>query len=149
MLLAAIAQTQSATPAGPGATLYILLAVVLLGFWLLSRRSRKAQQQRDEFRNNLKPGDEVMTGSGLFGTVVDVDGDVITLESTPGQRSLWLRAAIAKIGAPPFASTVIGDADEDEDESDDDALDDDIEVPDDLSSLDDGTDERPEDKDQK
>lgn len=138
MLLAANTNAQQ----GPSYTLYILLAVVLLGFWLLSRRSRKAQQQRDEFRNNLKPGDEVMTGSGLFGTVVDVDGDVITLESTPGQRSLWLRAAIAKVGAPPFASAVIGDVDDE----DDDALDDDIEVPDDLSSLDD---EKPEDEDHK
>ena len=49
-----------------------------------------------EFRNNLGPGDEVMTHSGLLGTVVEVEDDVITLESAPGSRSRWIRAAIAK-----------------------------------------------------
>lgn len=140
---------QNAAPStGANYTLYILLALLLVGMWFLSRRSRRQQQQRDEFRNSLKPGDEVMTASGLFGTVVDIDGDVITLESTPGVRTLWLRAAIAKVGAPPFASTAIADEADDEDYDDDlDELDEDVEVPDDISSLDDK--DEPEDKDQK
>jgi preprotein translocase subunit YajC len=83
-----------------------LLIILLLGagaMFLLSNRSRKQQRQAQEFRAHLKPGDEVMTGSGLFGTVIAVDGDVITLESPSGGQTDWLRAAISKLATPPYA----------------------------------------------
>lgn len=133
--------------------LFVILALMVGGMWFMSNRSRKQQQKTQEFRNNLKPGDEVMTGSGLFGTVVAVEGDQVTLESSPGNESRWLKAAIARLVEPPVAGP---DEDEDEDddlededvddeeyddyEDEDDELEDEIEVPDDLSSLD----EKPE-----
>ena len=90
---------------------FLLIMLLLVGGMLLiTNRSRKAQRQAMEFRSQLAIGDDVMTGSGLFGTVVDVDGDVITLESPSGARTDWLRAAIAKLESPPFASTQEEDA---------------------------------------
>src|SRR3954453_16319724 len=83
----------------------------------MSNRTKKQQRAASEFRNNLVPGDEVMTHSGLLGTVVDVEDDVITLESAPGSRSRWIRAAISKKIEPPV--------DEVEDDADDDEIDDD------------------------
>ncbi|WP_075828502.1 preprotein translocase subunit YajC [Cellulosimicrobium sp. CUA-896] len=52
-----------------------------------------------------------MTGSGLFGTIVDVDEekDIITIESTPGSRTRWLRAAIAKRVDEPVEETTAED----------------------------------------
>lgn len=80
---------------------------------------------------------------GLFGTVVDVDeeNDIITVESTPGTQTRWLRAAIAKVVEPPVAEPA---ADEDDAAVGSAATiasanDDVIDVPDDLSGL---TDER-------
>lgn len=84
----------------------ILLIMMLLAvgaMFLLSSRTRKQQRQAVEFRSTLDVGDQVMTGSGLFGTVVAVDGDVITLESPSGGRTDWLRAAISKLATPPYA----------------------------------------------
>jgi preprotein translocase subunit YajC len=144
-LIATANEAPAAQPANYG--LFIILALVLGAMWFMSRRSRKQQQQSMEFRSNLKPGDEVMTGSGLFGTVVEVDGDAVTLETTPGgAHTVWLRAAIAKVASPPYAgvSDVDEDAEDADDEDDeeyedydeDDDLGEDIEVPDDLSSLD-------------
>lgn len=104
---------------------YIIIALAFGAMWLMSSRTRKQQQAAQEFRNTLEPGDEVMTGSGFFGTVVEVEGDVITLESTPGSRTRWLRAAISKKIDPVVAE--IGEAEDDEDEP--------IDVPDDISSL--------------
>jgi preprotein translocase subunit YajC len=137
-------------------TLYVILALLVGAMWFMSRRSRKQQQKQQEFRDNLKPGDEVMTGSGLFGTVVEVEGDQVILESSPGTRTRWLKAAIARLVTPPVE---IGDVDEDDDvddeyddEPEDDEFDDDIEVPDDLSSLDDepnDDDDHPESTDTK
>jgi preprotein translocase subunit YajC len=121
------------------ATLLIFLVIAAGGMWLLTNRQRKQQAAANEFRNNLVAGDEVMTGSGLFGTVVEVEGDVITLESTPGNRTRWLRAAIAKkiepvIEAPEVEADAedpaIGQADRIQHAND--AV---IDVPDDLSSL--------------
>lgn len=117
--------------------LFIILAIGLGAMFLLSSRQRKAQRQQMSFRDSLQPGQEVMTGSGMYGTVVEVEDDVITLESTPGNRSRWIRAAIAKLIEPPV------EEDDDEDESDDSTWTDEegavppgmIEVPDDLSSL--------------
>ena len=120
--------------------IWILLLGLLGAMWYMSTRSRKQQQKSLEFRNNLKAGDEVMTHSGLLGTVVDVEGDTITLESAPGSQSRWIRAAIAKLTEPTTAVSDVDDEDADEDYEDDD-YEDDIEVPDDLSSLDGKSDE--------
>jgi preprotein translocase subunit YajC len=123
---------------------FLLFVAVAFGLlWLMTSRSRKQQRTAQEFRNNLAPGDEIMTGSGLFGTVVEVDGDVITVESTPGNRTRWIRAAIAKKVDPPVEDELV---DEDDDETPDDeavtdadriarANDEVIDVPDDLSTL--------------
>jgi preprotein translocase subunit YajC len=130
--------------------LFLILAIALGALWLMSSRTRKQQRAAQEFRNNLIPGDEVMTASGLLGTVVTVEDDVITLESSPGAHTRWIRAAIAKKIDPP-----VEEIDDHDDAVDDDVLDDVddqhdavtdadrisranddvIDVPDDLSSL--------------
>jgi len=126
--------------------LFLILAVALGALWLMSSRTRKQQRAAQEFRNNLVPGDEVMTASGLLGTVVTVDDDVITLESSPGAHTRWIRAAIAKKIEPvdQIDDVDVDDDVEDEDEQDDvltdadrisRANDDVIDVPDDLSTL--------------
>jgi preprotein translocase subunit YajC len=93
--------------------LIIILVIGVAAMWFMSSRTRKQQREAMSFRDNLQPGQEVMTGSGLFGTVVSVEGDVVTLESTPGNESRWLKAAIAKLVDPPV---------EDEDEIEEDAV---------------------------
>ena len=126
----------TATSSGGGQSNLIFLAFVLLAFgalWLMSSRTRKQQKAAQELRNNLVAGDEVMTASGLFGTVVDITGDVVTLETSPGVTTRWVRAAILKKVDPPTEPPA--DAPEEElDEVDEFA------VPDDLSSLDEGPD---------
>ena len=128
--------------------LFLILALALGALWLMSSRTRKQQRVAQEFRNNLGPGDEVMTASGLLGTVVAVEDDVITLESSPGAHTRCIRAAIAKKIEPHVEE--IADVEDDDDLEDDfddqdDAVtdadrisranDDVIDVPDDLSSL--------------
>lgn len=138
----------------------IILALAFGAMWLMTSRTRKQQKEAANFRANLTPGQEVMTGSGLFGTVVDVEDDVVTLETSPGVTSRWLRPAIAKLVDPPVATD---DDDEDELEDEDDYLEDEaledgdaqatdaasVEVPDDASSLTEprqGTNERRDDE---
>ncbi|MDF2808006.1 MAG: preprotein translocase subunit YajC [Cellulosimicrobium sp.] len=130
----------------------LILALAAGAMFLMTSRTRKQQREAQNFRANLAPGQEVMTGSGMFGTIVDVDedADVITIESTPGNQSRWLRAAVAKLVDPPVETeepetdetsepaAVYGSADADPSTSKGDV--DDLVVPDDLSGLtDDGS----------
>lgn len=97
--------------------MFIILVLAFGAMWLMTNRTRKQQRQAADFRANLEVGQEVMTGSGLYGTIVAVDGDTITLESTPGNQSRWIRAAIAKL-VPPADDTLDDDATADETEDD-------------------------------
>ena len=56
--------------------------------FLSFRKGKKMQQQQAQMRSTLAPGVEVMTGAGIFGTVVAVDteGQRVTLETAPGTR---------------------------------------------------------------
>ncbi|MBD5787587.1 preprotein translocase subunit YajC [Cellulosimicrobium terreum] len=85
----------------------LILALAAGAMFLMTSRTRKQQRQAQNFRSELAPGQEVMTGSGMFGTIVDVDdeADIITIESIPGQQSRWLRAAIAKRVDEPVEET--------------------------------------------
>lgn len=79
----------------PGNVVLLLLTAGLL--YLLVSRTRRQRREALAIQSRLTPGIEVMTSSGLFATVVEVDGDVVVLETGPGQRSRWDRRAIARI----------------------------------------------------
>ena len=102
----------------------ILVAFVVLalgGLLWMNTRAKKQQRTQGAFRDNLEIGQQVMTGSGMFGVITMIDGDAVTIESAPGNASVWLRAAIAKLAEPPVAEA---DDDDDDDEVDDDDVDD-------------------------
>lgn len=126
----------------------IIVVIGLGAMWLMSSRQRKAQRAQMSFRDNLQPGQEVMTGSGLYGTVVEVEDGIVTLESSPGTHTRWALAAIARLVEPPVEDDESEDADEEWADDEDVEHHEVIEVPDDLSSLesprdeDDGTDQK-------
>lgn len=85
----------------------LVFTVVLIGlvFYVFRRMSRSAQAKQEEARNSLLVvGTNVVTTSGFLGTIVDIDGDAITLESPSGEESVWLKAAISQQMDIPLAS---------------------------------------------
>ncbi|USR80164.1 preprotein translocase subunit YajC [Arcanobacterium pinnipediorum] len=98
---------------------YLIVIIVLLAFLLFTSRSaRKAQQkQRDQREQAIVVGNNVVTSSGFFGRIVDVDGDAVTLESPSGDETVWMRSAIMSQMDIPLAIT-----DEDETYSNDSQL---------------------------
>jgi len=87
-------------------------ALLLAGMIAFTRRNRTraavADQQR---RQNLAPGSEVMTTSGLYGTVVSVnsDDDSVLLSIAPGVEVKWTIAALRIVGElPPRYRDAIG-----------------------------------------
>ena len=90
-------------------TLWMIL-IMLIGFWLVSRFANKQQQKMLEEQKRrtdeaLVVGNWVKTRAGFYGTVVEIDGDVVTLATPLGDESLWEKSAILGAEEPPFAPT--------------------------------------------
>lgn len=94
----------------------VILIVVMVAFMWWSSTSRKKQMAKmeQEKRDQLAavtPGEWVRTRVGFWGRFVDLDGDIIVLETTDGHEMYWERQMIAEIGGqPPLADTEQKDA---------------------------------------
>jgi preprotein translocase subunit YajC len=112
----AASSSKSTTSSGSSAFSLIFLVVIFgVGYFFFIRpRSQQARRQRDTLME-LSAGDEVLTGAGIFGTVLDVESDRVTLETAPGTRITVLRSTIArKITDPATEPPSWDDHDEDE-----------------------------------
>ena len=77
---------------GLGYLLVLLLPFLLLIFIVFSQRRRAQQVQA--LQNSLAVGDEVVTTSGLYGTIVSIDDAVVTLDTGAGNTLRYDRRAI-------------------------------------------------------
>ena len=85
--------------------IWIMLIGMFLMMWFVSRRQRAMQEeQKRRTEKGLVPGNWVRTIGGFYGTVVEVNGDVVTLATPLGDETLWSKRAIAAIEEPPFGS---------------------------------------------
>ena len=95
MLIALLAQTdgQSSSPL----SLLIFLVPLGLMFFFMRNQKRRMQAQQD-LQRQADVGDEIVTTSGIFGTIIDEDDDegTILVEIAPGTRIKMLRAGISR-----------------------------------------------------
>lgn len=82
----------SGSGSGLGYLLILLLPFLLLVFIIVQQRRRTQQVQA--LQSSLAVGDEVVTTSGLFGTIVALDERVATLDAGPGVTVRFDRRAI-------------------------------------------------------
>ncbi len=78
----------------PGIGNLILLALPLLLIVYLFWVSRSRQRQSQAFQRSISVGDDIVTTSGLFGRIVELDDTVATLEVAPGVRVRYDRRAV-------------------------------------------------------
>ncbi len=95
----AYAQNGGSSSTGPGllATLVPLLLIFAIFYLLIIRPQSKRVKQHREMVNNLEEGNRVITGGGLYGRVVQVNEDVITLELAEGVRVKARRDSIQSV----------------------------------------------------
>ena len=89
-----------AQDSGGGSSLLSFLPIVLIiaaMYFLLIRPQSKRRRESAEMQAQLGPGDEVQTVGGLFGTVVAVDDDAVTIAAAPGVELRYARSAIGRI----------------------------------------------------
>ena len=100
----------AASGSGSGATLLIWLLLLAAAFYLLILRpSRRRQQQALQVQGRLAPGVDVMTTSGLYGTVLAVEDDVVVLEVAPGVTNRYAKQAIMRVLTPAEPEPVDAD----------------------------------------
>jgi preprotein translocase subunit YajC len=93
-------QTPAQAPGGIMGTLVGLAPFILcIGvFWfIVLRPEQKARKARLAMLSRLGKGDKVMTTGGLYGQVVQIQDDVVTLQVAEGVRMRFARSAIQTV----------------------------------------------------
>jgi preprotein translocase subunit YajC len=101
------------TPAAPGGGLLAfapMIFVFVIFYFLLIAPMRKKQKKTQLMLSQLKKGDEVVTGGGIFGRIYALDEErgFVVLQVSENVRIKVLRSAIAGLaaeGEPAAAQT--------------------------------------------
>jgi preprotein translocase subunit YajC len=111
-----LAAATTSSSGGGLVTLAPLLLMGVVGYFLLIRPQQRRVRAQQTLQRSVEEGDEVLTTSGIYATVVEIDDDdgTVVLEIAPGMQIKAVRGAIAQR---------ITEDEYDEDEDDDDAQD--------------------------
>jgi preprotein translocase subunit YajC len=99
------------------AFIIVLVAMLVFMYFLLIRPQRAKQRQAQELLSSIKPGDEIITIGGIYGDVVEVEEDKVTLEIAEDVHIEVTRRAIANI-VPPETAELEETASEDGEDAD-------------------------------
>ena len=99
LTLAQFAQGEPTPPSEAGSLLFpIVLAFVFVYFFLI-RPQKREQEQKQSLLSALKKNDRVVTTGGMFGTIVNLKDDEVTLR-VDDQNKVKIRfakSAIARV----------------------------------------------------
>src|SRR6185436_13674404 len=87
--------------AAPDAVMQLVPLALILGvfYFLLIRPQQQKAKEHDDFLKGLKRGELVLTSSGLFGRIVELRDQDVTLEIAPNVRLRYERSKIASTAA--------------------------------------------------
>ncbi len=81
---AAFAQAQPAAAQGPApfwaSPMFMMILIVGIIYLLIMRPQQKKQKEHQQMLRNLKKGDRVVTMSGIYGTVANLDEKIVLLQ---------------------------------------------------------------------
>jgi len=89
----------TAHPPGCGGPeqLLFMLGMLVLFYFLLIRPQQKRAKQHKQMVEALKRGDSVITSSGIYGRIVSVDGNVLTIEIAKGTQIRILKGYVGGV----------------------------------------------------
>ena len=70
---------------GMTSTIIMLVAMVVIFYFMLIRPENKRKKEAEQMRSSLKTGDKITTIGGIVGTVVDVKEDKFVIETGADQ----------------------------------------------------------------
>ncbi len=87
------AQTQQ----NPMMGLLPIALIFIIFYFLLIRPQKKSQQEHAKMLGELKKNDEVVTSGGIYGTIVNIQDDVITLRVDDNTRIKVQKSSISRL----------------------------------------------------
>lgn len=101
MVSIAWAQDAGGGGAGQGGLLSLVpfVLIFVIFYFLLIRPQQKRQKEQKALLEALKKGDKVVTASGIWGTIVSVGKDTVTLQIADNTRIKIQRDFIGRIRA--------------------------------------------------
>ena len=96
----AIAAAETATAVTPSPVAGLLTQLVLvfcIFYFILIRPQQKKMKEHENVLKAIKPKDEVLTGGGIYGKVVSVKEDILTVEIAKGVEIKVLRSTIREV----------------------------------------------------
>ena len=102
VVIQGLAQAQPAAGApqaeqGGGWTILIMYALLFVGmYFLLFAPQRKRQKELEKLQTELAVGDKVLAAGGIYGRVVSIKDDRITLELDSGRLVVHKSAIMGK-----------------------------------------------------
>jgi preprotein translocase subunit YajC len=95
---------------------WLLLALfIAAAYFLIIRPQQRRRREAQEVQASIGVGDEIVTVAGLYGTVVDIDDKVVTIEVSPGVTNRYARQAVGQVvnranrPAPPGSEATSSD----------------------------------------
>ena len=82
--------TTTDTTAGMGSSIFMLIAMLAIFYFMLIRPENKRKKEAEQMRSAVKTGDKITTIGGIIGTVVNVKDDKIVIETSADQVRLEL-----------------------------------------------------------
>jgi preprotein translocase subunit YajC len=73
-----------------------LALMVVIFYFLLIRPQRKRQQNQAKLASDLKPGDKIITWSGIYGEVASLDEETVVIRVESGTTIRIARMAVAQ-----------------------------------------------------
>lgn len=64
----------------PIMSLIFLFLIFIIFYFFMIRPQMKKQKELRNFRQQLKSGDKVITAGGIFGKIIDIKDNIVTLE---------------------------------------------------------------------
>lgn len=88
-----------------GGMLFPIAMFIIVFYFLILRPQSKRRKQQETLLSTIVRGDQVITISGVFGTVREVRDDVFTLEIADGVKIRVLKSAVqTKLTSTPLSS---------------------------------------------
>lgn len=99
-MLWSIAHAQTAAPKQPSLfeTMFPMILIFVIFYFLIIMPQRKQRKKHQEFLTGLKRGDQVITASGIFGTIEGITDTFVTLQIADNVKIKVLKSQV--LGAP-------------------------------------------------
>ena len=76
--------------------LIVFLPLLLIMYFMILRPQQQRMKAQRELLTSLEPGDDVITASGIYGTIVEFEGEGAWLEIAEGIEIKIVRATIER-----------------------------------------------------